>query len=476
MNSFSQIDFNFNKVDKSKYRIAGEVVNLPDTSVLLAYYFGGKQYATDTAYSKNGIFVFEGDKELDGGMYMIVLPNQLFFDLVISEQFFSFSTILDPNDQNSLINNMTFSQSKENTPFYEYLKFIMIKQNQAKVLKQKGNNELLANLDIEVKNYRENFEKKYSDLFFTKVLRATQDPILPDPPKNLKDEKEIQLFQFESYRDNYWINVDFSDKRILRTPIFFNKMDTYLNKLTVQHPDSISKAADILVRYSRLNKDIFQYVVSYITSTYERSKIMGMDAVFVHMVENYYMTGEVDWVDDDQLVKIEERAEKIAPNLIGRPAPPFVNQLGMPFMKDPEGKIKRLYDLESKYTLLIFYAPDCGHCKKELPRVKKVLDTLTSTNILDKKNDVSVFAVQTEFDREKWLEFIEDQGTGDWINVCDMQTDPDGNPAASSNWRDQYDIYSTPVIYILDKDKNILAKRIAYNQISQIIKREEGIE
>ena len=72
LNSFSQIDFNFNKVDKSKYRIAGEVINLPDTSVLLAYYFGGKQYATDTAYSKNGIFVFEGDKELDGGMYMIV--------------------------------------------------------------------------------------------------------------------------------------------------------------------------------------------------------------------------------------------------------------------------------------------------------------------------------------------------------------------------------------------------------------------
>ena len=45
---------------------------------------------------------------------------------------------------------------------------------------------------------------------------------------------------------------------------------------------------------------------------------MGMDAVFVHMVENYYMTGEAYWVEEDQLKKIEERAEKIAPNLIGR--------------------------------------------------------------------------------------------------------------------------------------------------------------
>jgi hypothetical protein len=104
--------------------------------------------------------------------------------------------------------------------------------------------------------------------------------------------------------------VDFTDERILKTPIFFNKMDTYLNKLTVQHPDSISQSADVMAILSRQNKDIFQYVVSYITSTYERSKIMGMDAIFVHMVENYYMTGEADWVKEKQLEKIEERAEK----------------------------------------------------------------------------------------------------------------------------------------------------------------------
>ena len=35
---------------------------------------------------------------------------------------------------------------------------------------------------------------------------------------------------------------------------------------------------------------------------------MGMDVVFVHMVENYYMTGESYWVEEDQLKKIEERS------------------------------------------------------------------------------------------------------------------------------------------------------------------------
>ena len=76
---------------------------------------------------------------------------------------------------------------------------------------------------------------------------------------------------------------------MLRTPIFYNKLDQYLDKLTYKNPDSINASADIIIDLARSNDEIFQYVVSYITSTYERSKVMGMDAVFVHMVEKYFL-------------------------------------------------------------------------------------------------------------------------------------------------------------------------------------------
>ena len=139
------------------------------------------------------------------------------------------------------------------------------------------------------------------------------------------------------------------------------------------------------------------------------------------------MTGAVDWVEDKQLKKIEERAEKIAPNLIGRPAPPFLDQIGRPFMKDTNGVIRKLYDVNAEYTLLIFFGPDCGHCKKELPKVKKVVDSLTAPPKFlsnHKSIDVQVYAVQTEFDEKLWKNFIINQGTGDWINVGDILTDP----------------------------------------------------
>ena len=67
--------FSFSSLSKG-YKINGEVKGLSDTTILLAYYFGGNQYAKDTAYSVNGKFTFEGEKELLEGMYLIVLPNQ----------------------------------------------------------------------------------------------------------------------------------------------------------------------------------------------------------------------------------------------------------------------------------------------------------------------------------------------------------------------------------------------------------------
>ena len=58
--------------------------------------------------------------------------------------------------------------------------------------------------------------------------------------------------------------------------------------------------------------------------------------------------------------------------------------------------------------------------------------------------------------------------------MADIRHDNEGNPVASSDWRDKYDIYSTPVIYLLDKDKKIIAKRITHTQIVEIISRLEG--
>ena len=452
------------------YKIEGEITGLQDAEIILAYYFGGKQYAKDTAISKNGKFIFSGKENLEGGMYLVVLPEQKWFDIIISEQRFKFKTSL-----NDLIGNMSFVNSKENTPFYKYLNFINSKQKDIAPIREKlksasaQETKELKNkqeqIDNEVLKYRENFLKRNNNIFFSKIINATIDPVIPDAPLN-KNRKTDEGFPFRYYKEHFWDNIDFSDSRILRTPLFFSKMEQYLDKMTAQSPDSIIISANTLVKKSKASFEIFKYVVSHITSKYERSKIMGMDAVFVNMVEKYYITKMCTWVDEEQLKKIIERAEKIAPNLIGKTASEFTDIYGRAFMKDLNGKFHTLGSVKADYTLLIFYGPTCGHCKTEIPKIKNTIDSLINLNY-----NIETFAVATEFDIEEWKRFIKEQKTESWINVADISHDKDGNPLASSDWRDKYDIYSTPVVYLLDKKKKILAKRINHKQFAEIITR-----
>ena len=357
----------FNNAFAQGYKISGEIKNMEDTTVILAYYFGGKQYATDTADVVNGKLTFSADQKLDGGIYLLVLPDGKYFELIISEQKFSFTT-----DKDDLVSSMRFQNSKENTAFYEYLKYITEKQKEVSPLKEKKSNAkseeekgkiqvAIAKVDDAVRAYKNTFNKKYPNVFFSKIIRATTDIEIPETPLDSAG-KPKENFSFYYYKKHFWDNMDFSDQRMLRTPVFFNKMDQYLEKISPKHPDSIIVSADIMVEKSRANKEVFQYVVSYITSTYERSKIMGMDAVFVHMVEKYYINGECDWVKEKQLEKIIERANRISPNMIGKKPPNLV-------FKDPLDKYHSLYHLQAKYTLLFFYDPDCAHCKKEAPKV-----------------------------------------------------------------------------------------------------------
>jgi hypothetical protein len=71
--------------------------------------------------------------------------------------------------------------------------------------------------------------------------------------------------------------------------------------------------------------------------------------------------------------------------------------------------------------------------------------------------------------------FLKNKKIEDWLNVADISFDDEVNPLANSDWRDKYDIYSTPVVYLLDKEKRILAKRINHDQLKEIILRLEDL-
>ena len=204
-------------------------------------------------------------------------------------------------------------------------------------------------LGKEVAKYQENFIENIQMLFSQKVLLANKEMKVPEPPM-LPNGTVDSTFQYRFYKNHFLDYLDFSDERLLRTPIFHSKINKYLENLTVKHPDSIIKSCDYIIGKSRTkNKEVFKYLVSYLTSTYERSKVMGLEKVFVHMVEKYYKTGEVTWVDEANMFKIvDRRAETISPLLIGEVAPNL-------HLRDTLEKVRVLHQLDSDFTLVVFY-------------------------------------------------------------------------------------------------------------------------
>lgn len=446
------------KVKDYDYTFKVKGLKVGDTC-MVAYYLGTKQYIKDTlVVPKSEIVNFKGS-ELDGGIYLFVVPGMKYFEFLAVEPKVSMET-----DMGSMIPSMKVKASEENTIFFDYLKFIETKHKEAEPLKAEKDNPstsperkaelelLLAGIDKQVKNHHDRVVKEHQGKFVSKLLHASQEPEVPKAPMGMEPEKAKE-WQFRKYKSEYLDFVDFSDERMLRTPIIQNKIKEYLNRLTVQHPDSIILSVEDIMLRAQANKEVFKFCVITITNMWANSKQMCFDKIYVHMAGNYYVSGRADWVDSTQMSKIKDRYYKMLYNTCGRKAVNLV-------MQDMNGQPASLYTVDANYTVLVFWAYDCGHCKKEMPQLAEFLKEYS-------QHGVKVFAVSTKEELDKWKDFIQEKGMGDFINVAD--------PENKTNFRIFYDIYSTPVIYLLDKDKNILAKRLDIYNLKKYLNHELGL-
>lgn len=447
------------------YNIRFNIEDCQPGNVILAYYYGNKQYIKDsTRVDQSGTFSFTGTEPLDQGIYIVVLPpdNKYFEVAVDADQDFLMST-----KYQSPVQSMKVEGSEENERFYNYLQFLNTQKKKSEPLaaeiktlqaadstgfketpKFKELQAEMSAIDAEVKAYKNNFIENHPDALMSKVFLASKDPEVPEPPV-AADGSVDSTFAWRYFKNHYWDNVDFTDDRILRTPVYHNKLERFMTQTIYQIPDSVIKEATLLVNKTLKNKELFKYTVFWITSHFETSKQMGMDAVFVHMAQNYYMTGQAFWADSTTIAKIGERAQKLSYSLIGNVAPNLI-------MHDSVGKVEILHAIPADYTIAYFWDPTCGHCKKVTPKVKEFYDKFK------KELNVEVFAVNANAkERNEWIKYIQEHNL-DWINVED--------PEQKTAYKYLYDLYSTPVIYLLDKDKKIIAKRIGAEDLENFIR------
>ena len=431
------------------YQIDAHIKGIRDSSLILGHYSKNSTLFVpkDTAKADSeGNLSFKGEVNLPGGIYVILFPgNQRWVELVYSgkEDHFSFTT-----DTSDVIGKMKVTGSKENELFYSYQNELKSKAKEIEALnREKGldfQKKLVASQE-DFKYYRQKFLSDNADTFTAKLLRMSADPEIPAAPK-LANGKTDSMWVFNYYKAHYWDGYDFSDSRILNTPFLEPRLDRYFKNLVVQVPDSLIKDADWLVSKTAGNKDVKSFVVFYITNQYENPKTVGTEGLWVHMAEKYYLSGEMG-VSEDVRKRIVEKVNTMKYLLVNKTFPPLT-------LTDPAGKKVDLKTVAANYTVLFFYAPTCGHCKEASPKLKEFYEK-------NKANGIKVVAISTEHNMEEWKSFITTYHLDGLINGFDALKEID--------FGRKFDVVTTPTIYILDKNKKIIARKMPVEQLQDFM-------
>ena len=431
------------------YRIEATIKGMRDSSFVIGHYNrNASQFVPkDTAKADaSGKVVFEGKTALPGGLYVILFPgNQKMIELIYSGKETNFALEADTADVNT---SLKITGSKENELFYDYRKELAKGSKEIETLGKQSTPEAQARIRTIQEGfgtYRKKLLSENTGSFTAQLLRMSVDPEIPAAPK-LANGKTDSMWVFNYYKAHYWDAFDFSDPRIMNTPFLEPKMERYFKNLVVQVPDSIIKDADLIVKKVSANKDLKSWTVYYITNQYENPKTVGTEAVWVYMANKYYLSGEMG-VSDDVKKRIAEKVATMKDLLVNKTFPALT-------LTDLAGKKVSVQAIEANYTVLFFFAPSCGHCKEASPVLKAFYDK-------NKANGIKVMAISTEHNLEEWKSFVKTYHLDGLINGYDALNQIDFNR--------KFDVVTTPTIYILDKNKKIIARKMPVEQIEDFL-------
>lgn len=443
---------------QSGHKIDINIVGLRDSSIFLAYHFGDKQYLSDTIrLDKDGRGSFSGAEKLPGGIYLVVLPGRKYFEVLLSEDQ-NMSVSCDYKDFN---NTLSFQGSDENSKFLIYQRnWLKLQQNASSIAKRLQNNKanrdsitILSTLQIDqeksMKNYLNEVVSQNEGSLLSKLVKSIIPVEIPEfriPANTNNRDSILWLMNYNYNKDHFFDNIDITDERLLRTPILHSRLNSFFTQVVIQSPDSINKEIDRIIKKVEKNNKIFQFVAVYLFNHFRESEIMGHDAVMVKLADDIYLTDKADWVTKEFKDDLKKQIELIRPNLIGNTAHNLI-------MNSFKNIFVSLDDIEKEFTVLYFWEPDCGHCQVATPRLKEFYNK-------PKNYTLEVFAICTTAEKDKWTKYIEDNKLT-WINGWD--------PQRNSHFDYYYNVQSTPLVYILDKNKKIIAKKLAVDEIESFI-------
>lgn len=450
------------------YSIRLKITPLKNSRVYLYNYYGRDdrfQLSDSTMINENSEGVFKGNNKLFGGIYILVSDRRVrLMDFLMEDDQDFMITVDTAHPEKGLITG-----SKENTLYQGYAKFLEsigprmnALDQELKAAKTKedsaGIGKKRTAIGKEMQQYRDDIVKKYPESMLASFFNTMKTPEAPTELPTKADGTKDSSYPYRFVQEHFWDDVNLADERLVRTPFFERKLDEYFKYYVSPHSDSVIKEVKYMLLYARESKEMYRYMLAKFTNKYINPEIMGQDKVFLYLFREHYLKGDTTILSEKDKKTVMDRGWNLWFNQIDEPAAPLD-------LVDRSGKKSSLYDVKAPYTFVVFWDPNCGHCKETVPRIDSIYRAKW------KAMGMKIYAVNIDESAMKaWDEFIDKHNLKEWAHVYQPKEQREKeNAQGIMNFRQAYDVYKTPTLYLLDDQKRIIAKHLDIEGFDEVL-------
>jgi peroxiredoxin len=231
----------------------------------------------------------------------------------------------------------------------------------------------------------------------------------------------------------YWDNIDFTDRSIVRSRVLTDRIESFMRTFSKGEESGFINCIATVADKAKADDVVLEFALNQMLTGFYES---NMEPMCMFIIDNY-VNGDACG-DADLSNVIKSTAESIQNLSIGKTPP----NIQMPSLG---GSSFDLYAAASKnkYTLVMFWASHCEHCKGEAPEVRACYDQWKSKGF-------EILGVSIDRSKPAWEAAVRERGFT-FPNVCGM------NDYQSKVAKD-YRVTRTPTFFLLDSNKQIVLK------------------
>ncbi|MBV7268993.1 TlpA family protein disulfide reductase [Winogradskyella luteola] len=390
----------------------------------------GANYVNRGKLDSLGNFEIPLDSTVTPGIYKIVYavpPEENNFDFIYDgKETVAFNFSYDKG--------VEFTESEENKLWNSYLHSMDMVNKTISNYYSKANTDEdgFASIFKVVKDTQLAYEESSKDKLVSAFITANRPYI---PPQY----EDVSAYS-NHLKQHFLSQIDFSNYLLQSSSFLVDRVTGYVfnmieNPTNKSYKDLVDQVADAISNDDRIIKTSLMEILWQRFVTLENHELAN------YITENHLL----DLANATGNKVLAETITSYKNTSLGTKAPNFEIIYGE--------NTSSLHDLKgSEYYLLIFWSSGCGHCLKELPKVKA---------LVAEKPNIKVVAFGLEDEPTKWTEeiknypdFIHNIGLGKW-----------GNPIVKT-----YGVAATPMYFLLSASKIIMAKPYGYEDLEVVLK------